>query len=175
MFTFFRFIYIAIQSYFFNESNDEWSQFRLRAMPWDCDPNLHINNAKYLTILDLARAQLFFKNGFFKVFSNNRWTAVVTSANVVYRRSINLWTSYTVRSRIAYKTDRLIVLEHVFEGEGILYAHAYIAIAFLENGKMIPIERLESQIDLAHILSPEPGSSVESVVNAAYEIVKNYK
>ena len=175
MFTFFRLIYIALQTYFSSEQDEEWSRFRLRAMPWDCDANLHINNAKYLAILDLARAQLFFKNGFFKLFFKNRWTAVVTSANVVYRRSINLWSTYTVKSRIAYKTDRLIVLEHVFESEGSLYAHAYIAVALLEKGKMISIEQLESQVDLAHIASPEPGSSVESVVDAAYKVVKNYK
>jgi len=177
MFSVVRMIGIAVQSLLTKKAKaeDEWSELRLRAMPWDCDLNMHINNAKYLSILDLARGQLFYRRGFLKLFSSNRWNPVVTSANVVYRRSINLWSKYTVRSRIAYKTDRLLLVEHVFEQGNTLYAHAYIAVALLEKGKMITLDQVQSQLCLKHISEPEPGSGVQSVIDAAYEVVKSYR
>ena len=33
----------------------------MRVMPWHCDPNMHINNGKYLSLMDIGRGQLFIR------------------------------------------------------------------------------------------------------------------
>lgn len=60
-----RFIKLLIKWVFFTKEEDILKEKKLsfRVGPTDIDYNLHLNNAKYLSFMDLGRFDLTFKSG----------------------------------------------------------------------------------------------------------------
>ena len=64
---YFRLILIIIDSFFKPKIDfDRELSLNLRVMPNDLDLNSHLNNGRYLTLLDLASIALFLRSGIFK-------------------------------------------------------------------------------------------------------------
>ena len=55
-----------------------------RVWPNDLDINLHMNNGRYLTIMDLGRADLMIRCGLGKVILKRRWMPVLGAVTIQY-------------------------------------------------------------------------------------------
>ena len=101
----------------------------MRAMPWDCDPQLHINNARYLVLMELGRFQLFAAHGMMHAFFRQRWRAVVAGAHILYRRPIDMFTPFRMTSRFCGISRRFLVAEHRLIVAGRTVTLAYLPVA----------------------------------------------
>ena len=55
----------------------EKTQRELRVWPWDLDILGHMNNGRYLQIMDVARVDWMKRSGILKIILKNRWGALL--------------------------------------------------------------------------------------------------
>ena len=91
------------------------SRLSFRVLPNDLDLNLHMNNGRYLTFMDLGRVHLMVQGGLMAHVRRKRWMPVLAAADITYLRSLN-----------------------PFERDGELCAHAYVKGLFLSGEGRVP-------------------------------------
>lgn len=118
------------------------SQFRV--WPTDLDVLGHMNNGKYLSIMDVARFDLIKRNGTWDLFARERWYPVVVAQTITYRKSLNPWKKFSIESRILGFDDQAVYLEQRFTrpagarssnpGSSEIYARAIVRARILRRG-----------------------------------------
>ena len=72
----------------------------LRVLPTDIDLNGHMNNGRYLTIIDLMLVEYFVRLGFAGVLLRQRWRPMAGGSFITYRRGLKPLQRYTLRFRV---------------------------------------------------------------------------
>lgn len=115
-----------------------------RVWPGDLDNNGHMNNGRFLTMMDLGRWDIVTRTGLLKVLVKRRMYPVVSAATIRYRRSLDAFQRYELRTRILGWDDKGFYVEHRFEREGETHALAVIKGVFLgPAGKVAPADIVE--------------------------------
>ena len=73
---------------------------RFRVWPNDLDTNFHMNNGRYLTLMDLGRLDLLLRNGAIRHVMAQKWYPVLASCLIRFRRPLNLFQRFEIRTRI---------------------------------------------------------------------------
>lgn len=92
----------------------EESEVGFRVWPTDLDTNMHMNNGVYLSIMDLARADFALRSGLMKVMKKNGCYPVVASQTIRYRRSLNPFRAFTVRTQLIGWDERFFFFQQKF-------------------------------------------------------------
>lgn len=132
-----------------------------RVLPNDLDINLHLNNGRYLSLMDLGRLDMMGRMGALPLLLKRRWNPVVGSLTIRFRRSVEPFQRYQLHSRILAWDEKWFYIEQRFVREGELLAIALVKGLFLGGGERIPPQQV---IDLLYpgFTSPEiPPSVVE--------------
>lgn len=111
------------------------SSHSYRVWPHQIDYNLHLNNAKYLNVLEHARWVLFRENGWFKHLFAKRLNVVVAALEITFIRELNLFTQYEVRSRVLSWDEKYMYVEQRIMVKGKLSGHIIVKIAGVRKGK----------------------------------------
>lgn len=90
----------------------DMSVINLRVWPQDLDLNLHVNNGRYLTLMDIGRMDLLFRSGLGKTISENKWFPVLTGLNARYRRSLGLFQRFRLETEVIGWTEQSLFMEH---------------------------------------------------------------
>ena len=53
------------------------SSLAFRVWPHDLDPSIHMNNGRYLTLMDLGRLDVMLRSGLWRTVMANKWTPIV--------------------------------------------------------------------------------------------------
>lgn len=72
----------------------------LRVLPNDMDANGHMNNGRYLTLIDLMLVEYFVRTGFASVMLRKGWRPMAGGSFITYRRGLKPLQSYTLRFRL---------------------------------------------------------------------------
>jgi acyl-CoA thioesterase FadM len=120
------------------------SVLRFRVMPDDLDVNVHMNNGRYLALMDLARLDVMVRAGLYRPGSHRRRWPVLGSAMVRYRRSLQPFQHFSLHTRVLGWDDRWFVFEQRFEADGRV-ACTSIARAMFRSpaGNVAPAAALE--------------------------------
>lgn len=86
----------------------------MRAWPWYCDNNRHINNGVYMTLMDFGRTAWIARLGMVPILLEQRVHFVVGAATMTYRRSIDLMEPFTLETRLHGYDERWFYVEQVF-------------------------------------------------------------
>ena len=131
----FRLIWVVIAA--FRKSKvgilDE-TRIRLRVLPNDLDTNIHMNNGRYLTVMDLGRVDLTIRSGLWRAMRDNRWYPVVGSAKMTYRRPLDPLQAYELTTRVLGWDDKWVYMEQCFLVGGHMHARGVLKALFL-NGR----------------------------------------
>jgi len=96
------------------------SRVRLRVLPNDLDLNLHMNNGRYLTVMDLGRIDFLTRAGSPLVFLRNRWRPLIGGTIIRYRFSLRAFERFEVATRILYWDEKWFYFEQRVENtEGV--------------------------------------------------------
>ncbi len=114
------------------------SRIAFRVWPNDCDINLHMNNGRYLTIMDLGRVHLVAQAGLMREVLRRRWMPVLAAAEITYIRSLAPFHRFELITRIVTWDDKYVYMEQTFERDGKLCAHAFVKGLFLCRGERVP-------------------------------------
>ncbi len=90
------------------------SRLRLHVLPNDLDTNLHMNNGRYLTLMDLGRTDLILRGGLWRIILKNGWMPILSSAVIRYQRELRVFQRFYLESRIVYWSDKNFVMEQIF-------------------------------------------------------------
>ena len=71
----------------------------MRVWPNDIDFNLHLNNARYLSIMDFGRMHLLARTRVLEHVIRSRWTPLVGAVWMTYRRSLPLFSALHAQLR----------------------------------------------------------------------------
>ncbi len=98
------------------------SVISLRVWLNDLDTNLHMNNGRYLTIMDLGRLDFIVRTGLGRLMVKRRWRPMVGSAVLRFRRGLAPFERYELKTRVAWWDDKWFWIEQRFEREGEVVA-----------------------------------------------------
>jgi acyl-CoA thioesterase FadM len=85
-----------------------------RVWPHDIDAFGHMNNGRYLQIMDVARTDWMARVGVVEVMWRRRWSAVIGGGLIRYRHALKPFQRYEVKTRLLSWDQRWWYLEHVF-------------------------------------------------------------
>jgi len=72
----------------------------------------HMNNARYLREVDLARIDFYMRSNLYDVVRSQRGMILLSACNVRFRRFIGLFARFKITTKIVYWNDDSIFLEH---------------------------------------------------------------
>ena len=101
-------------------------RLRLRVLPNDIDLNLHMNNARYLNLMDYARTHLLARTRLLDHILRSRWQPLVGAVWITYRRSLPLFTVFQLTSRLICWDERWFYIEQTFTGRKGLAAVGWV-------------------------------------------------
>ena len=134
----------------------EPSRLSMRVWPTDLDTNLHMNNGRYLTLMDYGRIDMVARNGLGRAVMKNRWSPVLASAFIRFRRPLRPFQRYTLVTRIVCWDERWVVMEQRFESGDKVLAQAFVRGTFLEKGKTVPTTTLLEALGVTMPSPPMP-------------------
>lgn len=114
------------------------SALRFRSGLSDLDYNLHVNNGRYLTIMDLGRYDLMVRLGLLRLLRQRRWMPVVAAATVRFARPVGLWKRFELHTRVVGWDDRWIFLEQRWTRAGTTVCLAWLKTAFRGTDGVVP-------------------------------------
>ena len=107
------------------------SRTAFRVNPLDLDVQRHMNNGRYLSLMDLGRMDLMIRSGFWQHIAAQGWYPVVAGQTVTYRRSLTLGQRFHLSTRVLGHDERRIYMEQVFRVGDTVYADAIVRARFL--------------------------------------------
>jgi acyl-CoA thioesterase FadM len=114
------------------------SALRSRVWPTDLDLNVHMNNARYLSMMDLGRTDLIIRTGLHRLMLKHKWQAVIGGATVRYRRPLAPFQRFQLTSRLLYWDDRWLYLEQrITTMNGDTACVALVKAVFIHQGRRI--------------------------------------
>lgn len=129
----------------------------LRVWPTDLDLNLHMNNGRYLTVMDLGRLDLTFRCGLGGLLLRRRWRPVVGAVRIRFRRSLDPFERYALETRLLGWDGKWLYLGQRFlKGDGDLAAEAYVRAVFLGAEGAVPPAELLRELGLEVDSPPLP-------------------
>ncbi|MEO8153343.1 MAG: thioesterase family protein [Rhizobacter sp.] len=122
---------------------------RLRVLPNDIDINGHMNNGRYLTLIDLMLVEYFVRTGFARVMMRKGWRPMSGGAIITYRRGLNPFQAYQLRFRLDASDDNWNYMRFEFMRDGRVHAAGYMKGAAVGRGGLVPNTESYAAMNLA--------------------------
>lgn len=112
----FRVLWVIIASFFRPKIEHVLtpSRLTLRVWPNDLDTNFHMNNGRYLTIMDLGRFDLILRTGLFQLMLRQRSVPILAAATIRYRLPLDPWQKFHLDTRVVCWDTKWIFIEQQF-------------------------------------------------------------
>ena len=107
---------------------------RLRVWPNDIDLNLHMNNARYLSVMDYARTHLLARTRLLNHIIRSRWQPLLGASWMTYRRSLPLFAAFSLTTRLVCWDEKWFYLEHTFSSKNEVAAVGWVK-GILRDGR----------------------------------------
>ncbi len=148
------------------------SVVRFHVLPTDLDTSLHMNNGRYLTLMDLGRLDVMVASGLWSAVLRHKWTPIASGILIRFRREMRLGQKFRIESRILCWEDATVVMEQIFVIEGGRHDGQIAARALFKGGlydratrRFVAIARLMSEIGVT-AESPSPSAEIEAFLHA---------
>ena len=131
---------------------------RFRVWLHDLDTFGHMNNGRYLQIMDVARTHWMVRTGVLAAIRRNRWAPLLGGGFIRYRHSLRMLQAYRVHSRLLCWDERWFFLEHVFADRADrLVAIGITRAALRKNGEWVHSSEVVANVDPSAVSPPIPG------------------
>lgn len=148
------------------------SVLTFRVWPNDLDLSLHMNNGRYLTLMDLGRLDLLVRMGLWQAVRRHKWTPIASSIIIRYRRELTPFARFRLETRMVSWAEASVVIEQTFVLTTGPHKGQVAARALFKGGiysraerKFVNVYRLMAEIGVT-AASPVPTAEVEAFVRA---------
>ncbi|KZC04349.1 PREDICTED: protein THEM6 [Dufourea novaeangliae] len=129
---------------------------------------MHMNNARYLRELDMARFYWFDVTGVYETLSKRGGTMVLGASTTRYRKALPLFMPYKITTRLIYWEDKHFYLEHQF----ITLTDGFVRTVSISKqttvGVKVPASELLAELD-PNIKLPEIPKDLQLWMNSMEE------
>jgi acyl-CoA thioesterase FadM len=150
------------------DPRQDGSLLTFRVLPTDLDLNGHLNNGRYLTIMDLGRLDHVLRSGLWRPIWRNGWAPMLGSAAIRFRRELRLLQRFTLETRIAAWSDTTAVMEQTFfvasgPNKGQMAARALVRAGFYDrkDRSFVTVKRLIAELGLPAEQTESPPLTAE--------------
>ena len=147
-----------------------------RVWPHDLDLSLHMNNGRYLTLMDLGRLDIMLGSGLWRAVLRHRWTLIASAITIRYRRELRPFQKFQLETRLINWDATLVVMEQTFFVDGGNRDGQVAARALFKGGlydrsakAFVPITQLMETIGVS-AESPAPTPEIEAFLKADAEL-----
>ncbi|MBX3034652.1 MAG: thioesterase family protein [Bdellovibrionaceae bacterium] len=121
---------------------------RFRVNPLDLDLNFHMNNGRYLSLMDLGRFDLMAQAGVFLKLFSKKYYPVVMSESIHFRKSLGLGQGFVLRTVIDSWEGKDFYIRQTFLVGNEVYAEGFIKGRFKQRGRRgsVPVSEIFAQI-----------------------------
>lgn len=175
----FRVLYVLIASYFRPHLGDLHARSRLtmRVWPNDLDTNLHMNNGRYLTIMDLGRFDLILRTGLLRLMLRQKSVPVLGAAVLRYRLPLDAWQKFDLETQVIGWDPKWIFAEQRFilrsgPKDGAVAAIGLVKGCFYDNRKKtsVPTSDILAALGMAETVSPPLPPHITAMMEADGQI-----
>ncbi len=152
------------------------SVLHFRVWLHDLDLSLHMNNGRYLTLMDLGRLDIMLGSGLLRAALRHRWTPIASAITIRYRRELRPFQTFRLETRLLNWDKTLVVMEQTFfvdggERDGQVAARALFKGGLYDRSTkaFVPMARLMETIGVS-AASPAPTPEVEAFLKADAEL-----
>ncbi len=112
--------------------------------PFDLDTNFHMNNGRYLSIMDLGRIDLLLRSGVLGKLLKAGYYPVVASESIRFKKSLELFQAFKIVTEIESWDEKDFFLLQTFRHKGDVVAQGYIKGRFKQRGRKgsVPTEEI---------------------------------
>lgn len=143
-----RFLRVLITSLLRSRINLlESSTLNFWVLPTDLDINLHMNNARYLSFMDLGRTDLLLRAGMLSVVRKERWKPVVGNIDIKFRRPLMPFQPFQLHTRLLCWDEKWLYLEQSIESAKGLHAIATVRGLFIGRDGSVPSRTVLNQME----------------------------
>jgi acyl-CoA thioesterase FadM len=148
------------------------SELLLRVWPNDLDIFNHMNNGRYLSIMDFGRFHLMAQFGTIKKAYQKSWSPAVGSIKINYIRSLKLFDKYKLTTQLVCWDAKWLYVEQQFikidkkNNRELLMATALIKLLFVKKSQKISSQELVNGFFTKGVESPEMPEKVRKWVEA---------
>lgn len=128
----------------------------LRVLPNDLDVNGHMNNGRYLTVIDLMLVEYFVRSGFAQAMLRRGWRPMAGGSFITYRRGLKPFEAYTLRFRLDASDDSWNYMRFEFVRGGRVCAAGYMKGAAVARDGLVPNATSYAAMGLAPLPHPLP-------------------
>ena len=134
---------------------------RMHVWPQDIDLNLHMNNARYLGVMDYARVHLLARCRLLEHIVRSRWQPLVGAVWMTYRRSLPLFSAFTIGSRLVCWDDRWFYIEQRFTGRDGLAAIGWVKGALRDKRGSVNPQEVLARVSPGIVSPPMPDTMAQ--------------
>ena len=153
------------------------SVLHLRVWPNDLDLSMHMNNGRYLTLMDLGRLDLMLGMGVAGASFKAGWTPILSASKVRFRRELRPFKAFRLETRILWWSATQLIMEQRLisdapdgDARGDVVHASALMLAGLYDRKQrqfVPVSRLFALAGQEHAVSPEPSDEVSAFLAAS--------
>jgi acyl-CoA thioesterase FadM len=132
------------------------SILKQRVWPTDLDINIHMNNARYLAVMDLGRTDWIIRSGAWRLMHRERMAPIVGGCMVRYRRALQPFQRFTLRTRLLGWDERWLYVEQTMTGRDGIACLALQRAGFTQGGKLVPPAELARMLHYSGPSLPAP-------------------
>lgn len=157
-----RVLFVFLTALFKPKINDILAPARLKlwVLPNDLDFNMHMNNGRFLTVMDLGRLDLILRSGLLKMMLKQKSVPILASAKIRYRLSMNPFQTYILQTQILGWDDKWVFIEQRFimakgKHRGEVAAIGLVKGCFLDNRSKTTVPTADLMRHIGYI-GPSP-------------------
>jgi acyl-CoA thioesterase FadM len=116
------------------------SVLHLRVLPNDLDLNLHMNNGRFLSLMDLGRLDLLIRTDLAGALVRHRWQPLVGAVNIRYKVSLLPFQRYRLHTKVIGWDEKWFYIEQRFERKNRTIAVGLVKALFRGDHRNISPE-----------------------------------
>jgi len=148
------------------------SALRFRVWPHDLDLSFHLNNGRYLTLMDLGRLDVMVRSGLWREVLHHKWTPIASAVTIRFQRELRPFQKFRLDTKLLCWDASLVVMEQIFIFDGGPREGQVAARALFKGGlydrkvrKFVEIARLMALLGVSET-SPSATAEVEAFLHA---------
>lgn len=123
-----RLVWLFISYYIFGARNKDVVYYRV--LPYDLDWNMHLNNAKYFTAMELGRIKYALGCG---LWPNSKLTPLLFGISFRFRRAVKAFDCMKVTTKFLNYDERFVYLEQTCSVNGRCVGRGVAKVGFVDN------------------------------------------
>lgn len=128
----------------------------LRVLPGDLDVLGHMNNGRYLAVMDLGRLALMHRSGLLAAARRRGWMPLVRGIEIEYIRPLVPWQRYRLHTRLLSWDRKWVYIEQRFVSGETLHARAHVRALLRARDGNVATETVLETLGTDRREPPEP-------------------